>query len=217
MQQVNKPSSEPKMITTKSGEVRPEDFYDRLFPRLGWLVSATCRGIISACKAIGRMWAGAPREDIPGKKIEKLNAQLAAIDVDEGSNTAGGSAAAFEVQGIRQGERGAWRVYAPTEVDAKSRAGEQGIIEIKSVALLPDAPRPVLPIVSGVCSNCERTMGKLETAHSWQGHVVCPQCFGILQASAIHRGEKRPFLPTTVGGAVVVIILVLLLFGGIHC
>ena len=32
-----------------------------------------------------------------------------------------------------------------------------------------------------VCENCKRRIGKLETAHLWQDHVVCAQCRRLLE------------------------------------
>jgi hypothetical protein len=47
-----------------------------------------------------------------------------------------------------------------------------------------------------VCANCGRTIGKLETPHDWQGHIVCAECRSRL--SPVIREEPietRPVIP----------------------
>ena len=75
------------------------------------------------------------------------------------------------------------------------------------------------------CSNCGRTIGKLETAHLWNSHVLCDECSARLQPPTVDYSSAvvpvqvhRPTTAPQIGGrsrfsVVRVIGMLLLIFG----
>ncbi len=43
-----------------------------------------------------------------------------------------------------------------------------------------------------VCENCGRSIGKLETAHIFDGHIVCEECKGRMQVSGKSNKNNAP-------------------------
>jgi hypothetical protein len=42
-----------------------------------------------------------------------------------------------------------------------------------------------------ICENCNRTIGKLETAHVWQNHIVCPSCHSQLAKNPTPQSSEH--------------------------
>jgi hypothetical protein len=70
-----------------------------------------------------------------------------------------------------------WACVGPAE-EMPARRGFPVDVAIPQAAAAPAAAE------QATCENCGRRIGKLETPHPWQSHVVCGECLGRLKAQA---------------------------------
>ena len=124
---------------------------------------------------------------IPAKTaLEQIAAELVSRSSVDEADTSKSNAQEFMADSITASQLAVPQRTPDSEPQANPLLGRFGM------TAAPVAPICVKERPMETCENCGRTIGKLETPHRYENHVVCPKCDQLLQGQKTSKSEPTP-------------------------